>query len=269
MNSRSDKRLGVIGMGAFGQLAVTHLRDHFQVVAADAADRSVAAADIGVEWGSVEEAAACPYVLLAVPVQSFETVLAAIRDHVQPDALVIDVASVKLAPVAAMQAILPDTVEIIGTHPMFGPQSAATGLAGHRVVVCPVRTQRLDEVQAFLEEELGLDVYVCDAETHDREIAQTQALAQFVGRALAQLEESASPVRTPGYNLFREVAETVGDDSWELFTAIQNLNPHAAGMRQELLGHLQELQQRLAAETITNNDADDAGPAASSAPKGD
>ena len=33
-------------------------------------------------------------------------------------------------------------------------------------------------------------------------------LAQFVGRALAQLEESDSPVRTPGYNSFREVAET-------------------------------------------------------------
>jgi len=267
MNIPADKRLGLIGFGAFGQLAATHLRDHFHIVAADAVDRSEDAADIGVDWGSVEQAAACPYVLLAVPVQSFASLLTTIREHLQPGALVIDVASVKLAPVAAMQAVLPDTVEIIGTHPMFGPQSAATGLAGHRVVVCPVRTQRLDEVQAFLEEELGLDVYVCDAETHDREIAQTQALAQFVGRALAQLEESESPVRTPGYNLFREVAETVGDDSWELFFAIQSLNPYAAGMRDELLGHLQDLQQRLAG-TTTNHDADPAETAESTGPNG-
>ncbi|MCH6551119.1 MAG: hypothetical protein IH804_03785 [Planctomycetes bacterium] len=76
---------------------------------------------------------------------------------------------------------------------------------------------------------------MCDAETHDRDIAQTQALAQFVGRALAQLEKSESLIRTPGYNLFREVAETVGEDTWELFTAIQNLNPHAAGTRAELM----------------------------------
>lgn len=253
------KRLGLIGFGSFGQLAAAHLRDHFEVVAADHADRSGAAADLSVEWGSAAEAAACPYVVLAVPVQSVAAALETIRDHLQPGALVIDVASVKSAPVSEMEALLPDHVEILGTHPMFGPQSAVEGLAGHRIVLCPVRTQRLEEVRGFLEETFGLDVYVCDAETHDREIAQTQALAQFVGRALAQLEKSESPVRTPGYNLFREVAETVGEDSWELFEAIQNLNPYAADMRAELMRHLEELQSRLAAETAAATDVDAEG----------
>ena len=167
----------------------------------------------------------------------------------------MDVASVKLATAIAMEQFLPDNVEILATHPMFGPQSAADGLAGHRIVLCPVRTRRLESARDFLEGKLGLDVHVCDPETHDREIAQTQALAQFVGRALAQMGKSDSPVRTPGYNRFREVAETVGDDTWELFSAIQNLNPYAAKMRAELLGHLEELQRRLAQET--GADADD------------
>ena len=35
------------------------------------------AEEIGVRWGSVEEAAGCPYLLLAVPVQSFPAVLVA------------------------------------------------------------------------------------------------------------------------------------------------------------------------------------------------
>jgi prephenate dehydrogenase len=248
MNDRARKKLGLIGLGAFGGLAAEHLRHHFDVVAADAADRRADAEALGIGWGSIEEAAACPYVLLAVPVQSFAALLERIRAHVQPGSLIVDVASVKLATVTPMREILPESVEIVGTHPMFGPQSAADGLAGHRIVVCPVRTERLDAVRAFLEKRLALDVYICDAETHDREIAQTQALAQFVGRALARLEESKSPVRTPGYDRFRVVAETVGDDSWELFVAIQNLNPFAAEMRAELLGHLRELQKRLAAE---------------------
>jgi len=251
------KRLGLIGFGSFGQLAALHLREHFEVIAADSADRSREAADLGVAWGTVAAAAACPYVVLAVPVQSFVEVLESIRDHLQAGTLVIDVASVKSMPVAEMERLLPPDVEILGTHPMFGPQSAAEGPGGHRIVLCPVRTSRLDKVRRFLEESLGLDVYVCDAETHDREIAQTQALAQFVGRALAQLEGSESPVRTPGYNLFREVAETVGDDSWELFTAIQNLNPYAADMRAELLGHLDELQRSLARESGEATEAPD------------
>jgi len=245
MSPAHDKQLGLIGLGAFGCLAAEHLREHFDVLAADRIDRSAQAEELGIAWGSLEDAAARPYVLLAVPVQSFEAALDDIHGHVRPGTLVLDVGSVKLATVGAMEAKLPANVEIIGTHPMFGPQSAAGGIAGHRIVVCPVRTARQDAVVSFLSEALGLDVHVCDAETHDRDIAQTQALAQFVGRALAMLDKSKSPVRTPGYNLFREVAETVGQDSWELFTAIQSLNPYAADMRAELLGHLDDLQERL------------------------
>jgi len=236
----------MIGLGAFGQLAAEHLRSHFEIVAADAIDRSADAARLGIGWGSLTDAAALPYVLLAVPVQSFAEALEQIRGVVRPGALVIDVGSVKVVPVRAMESLLPDNVEILATHPMFGPQSAAAGLAGHRITVCPVRTTRLEAAISFLRDKLGLEVYVCDAETHDREIAHTQALAQFVGRALAMLEESASPVRTPGYDHFREVADTVGRDTWELFTAIQNLNPYAADMRAELLRNLNDLQRRLA-----------------------
>jgi prephenate dehydrogenase len=246
MNTSTPKRLGLVGLGSFGQLSARHLRDHFEVVAADTADRSTVAAELGIVWGTPAEAAACSYVVLAVPVQSFATALESIRGHLRAGTLVVDVASVKLAPVREMERLLPADVEILGSHPLFGPQSAAAGLDGHRIVLCPVRTRRLEEVRGFLEQRLGLTVHVCDADTHDRDIAHTQALAQFVGRALAQLEQSGSPVRTPGYNRFREVADTVGEDSWELFSAIQNLNPYAAGMRAELLARLSDLQRRLA-----------------------
>lgn len=245
MSSSPAKKLGLIGFGAFGRLVAEHLRNDFDVIVADAVDYAAEAAELGVRWTTLEEAAACPYVLLAVPIQRFRGVLEAIRGHVQPGSLVIDVGSVKVAPIAAMEELLPAEVEIIGTHPMFGPQSAADGLPGHRIVVCPVRTERLDEVRSFLADRLGLEVHICDAETHDRQIARTQALAQFIGRALAELEESRSPVRTPGYDQLRHVAETVGADSWELFAAIQNLNPYSAEVRKELLYHLEELQQRL------------------------
>lgn len=246
MTAPTRKKLGLVGLGAFGRLAATHLRDHFEIIASDAVDRSSEARELGIGWGNPKDASSCPYVLIAVPVQRFGEALESVARHVEAGALVLDVASVKLPTTMAMQEALPPSVEILGTHPMFGPQSGAAGIAGHRMVLCPVRTVRVDEVSNFLQIELGLDVHVCDADTHDREIAHTQALAQFVGRALAQLDESTSSIRTPGYDSLREVADTVGQDSWELFEAIQNLNPYAAETRDELMEHLGELRRRLA-----------------------
>ena len=247
MSKAPAKRLGIIGFGSFGQFAAQHLADHFEVVVADLVDRADRAGELGIGWSSLEEAAGCPYVVFAVPVQSLADAIRAAGPHLQPEALILDVGSVKIEPVRQMVELLPEAVEIIGTHPMFGPQSAADGLDGHRIVMCPVRTTRAEQVQAFFEK-LGLEVIVCDAETHDRDIAQTQALAQFVGRALAALDRSESAVRTPGYNHLRNVAETVGEDSWELFTAIQNINPYARDMRSSLMRHMEELQERLATD---------------------
>ncbi len=89
-----------------------------------------------------------------------------------------------------------------------------------------------------------------------------RSLVASSGGPLAHEFKRASPVRTPGYNQFREVAETVGEDTWELFTAIQNLNPYAAEMRAELLGHLSRLQERLQQESGDDTQAPAAGPTA-------
>ena len=258
MSETTPKRLGIVGFGSFGQFAAEHLSAHFDVVVADLLDHVDRARELGVQWGSVEDATTCPYVILAVPVQNLTEAIESIRPHLNPGTLVIDVGSVKLQPLQQMLELLPEEVEILGTHPMFGPQSAVDGLHGHRIVLCPVRTARADQVQRFLEEQLRLEVIVSDAETHDRDIAQTQALAQFVGRALAALDRSDSAIRTPGYEHLREVAETVGEDSWELFSAIQNINPYAREMRDRLMRHLEDVEQRLAAdvplETTSNTE---------------
>lgn len=233
MPQDEPKRLGLIGFGQFGEFAAGHLTRRFTVLATDRADRSAAAAEAGARWVDLEAAAGCPIVVLAVPVQATAAVLEAVRPHLRPGTLVVDVGSVKALPVRLMLELLPEEMEVLGTHPMFGPQSAADGLAGHRIVLCPARLEaaRLERARAFLAEELGLDVIVTDPDTHDREIAETQGLAQYVGRALAALEASASPIRTPGYDRLRRVARTVGGDTLELFQAIQELNPHTPEVR--------------------------------------
>jgi prephenate dehydrogenase len=247
------KRLGLIGFGQFGQLAARHLREHFEVLVADSVDLEADARAVGVQWASLPEAASCPYVVLAVPVQSLAGVLAQASPHAEPGSLYLDVGSVKSLPLELMNEALAADVDIVGTHPLFGPRSAASGLSGHRIVLCPARDTpqaraRLDQVEQFLAEKLGLEIILRDAQAHDHEIAETQGLAQFVGRALASMDKSDSPVRTSGYDLLRTVAGTVGEDSWGLFEAIQSLNPYTAAVREELLARLMMLHERLEKE---------------------
>lgn len=238
------KQLGLVGLGQFGRFAARHLRAHFDVLAADVRPVQAQAADLGIRTGSVAEAAARPIVLLAVPVQALPDALDEVAEHLIRDALVVDVCSVKVAPMRWMRERLPEHVEIVGTHPMFGPRSAPGSLDGQVIVVCPERTERTAPVCKFLED-LGLEVIVSDAETHDRQAAHTQALAQYVGRALLEIDGADYPIATPAARRLREVSRLVGDDTCELFAAIQKINPYALQMRRRLHERLDELDREI------------------------
>ncbi len=245
----ANKRLGLIGFGQFGRYAVPFLTPHFEIVVYDTADIAASASELGVRSVMLEEAASCEIVVLAVPMQALQATLRQMAGSVCAGALIVDVCSVKAAPVRWMRDALPEHVEIIGTHPMFGPHSGGDLLEGQQIVVCPERTTRLDRVQTFLES-LGLRVIVADPDRHDRECAHTQALAQYLGRALRRVEGRQLDIRTPAATLLREVERIVEADSWELFAAIETVNPYAAEMRRELRERLEELERRLAADPM-------------------
>lgn len=242
MMANDSPQIGIIGLGQFGRLAAAHLAPHLEVVAYDPVlpDEYIAR----VRFGSLADAAACEFVLVAVPVQALRDSLNEIGPYLQTGACVLDVCSVKTAPMHWLQEDLPPDVDYLGTHPLFGPRSAGSDLEGHRVVLCPGRGQRVECVAEFLRM-LGLYVIVTDAETHDRESARAQVLAQYVGRALGQIGAGDTGIATYAADLLREVEEIVAGDSWELFAAIQNLNPFAAEARAELRARLAELDTRL------------------------
>ena len=86
------ERLGLIGFGAFGRLTARHLAPRFEVIAHDpAATPGVGGGEGLATLTDLATAAACPTVVLAVPVEALEATLVAIGPHVRPDALVIEV----------------------------------------------------------------------------------------------------------------------------------------------------------------------------------
>ena len=223
-------RLGLIGYGAFGRLTARHLSPWFEVLAHDPA-ATVEEGDLA-RRTDLATAAACPVVILAVPVEALAETLSAIEPDLQDGALVIDVGSVKVGPARLMAEHLPARVQAVGTHPLFGPQSARDGIAGLRIAVCPVRGDRIARrVAAFCRRALKLKVFIVSPEDHDREAAVVQGLTHLISRVLLSMEPLPTRMTTTSFERIMQAVEMVRYDSPAVFRAIERENPYAAGVR--------------------------------------
>ncbi len=232
-------RLGLVGFGAFGRLTAQALRPHFEVLAHDPAFPPGEEAD-GARGVTLAQAAGCGVVVLATPVGALAEVVRAASPHLRPGALVLDVGSVKVGPAATMLAGLPPHVDIVATHPLFGPQSAAGGLTGLKIAVCPVRGDRGACVAAFLET-LGLQVFVTTPEEHDREAALAQGLTHLIAKVLVAMEPLPTRMTTRSFDLVMQAVDMVRDDAPEVFAAIEHANPYSREVRRRFIALASEL----------------------------
>jgi prephenate dehydrogenase len=238
--------LGLIGVGSFGAFIAPHLARHFDLVLHDAAaDVAPLARKIRAHAGDFRDAAACDVVLLAVPVQKMRKALGEIAKGVKPDALVMDVASVKIRPVKAMMEILPKSVSIVGTHPLFGPQSGKKGIKGLNIAVCEVRGGRGAGVACFCKEKLGLRVSEATPEEHDREAAYVQGLTHMLAKIVTALDLPPMRFPTRTYELLQQMVEMVRYDSDELFRAIERENPFSEKAKKAFFAAAKKLEDKV------------------------
>lgn len=227
------KRIGVVGLGRFGRLLCDLFGDDFPTVGHDP----------HVESAPLAEAAACDAVFFCVPMSRLEEALTAAAPHFAPGATVLDVCSVKLFALGVMRRLVPAGVRLLPTHPMFGPDSAAGGLAGLPFVLCPAdRTPPafLDGLSAYLQSR-GLSVVTMTCDEHDRRAAYSLCLAQLLGRVLGRLDLEESPSDTRWFRRLLELRDVARNDSEELFRDMQTLNPYAAEMRHKVADNFDEI----------------------------
>ncbi len=243
----NSQTLGLLGAGAFGRFMMAHLAPHFSIQVHDPhTDLTDLKNRFGAEPASLEDCVQSDIVILAVPVQAIEETAAAIAPLLRLGTLVLDVASVKVKPTQALARILPDHVDCVGTHPLFGPQSAKAGIEGHKISLCPVRGNRLPGVAAFCRDTLGLTVIETTPERHDRELAYVQGLTHLIGKTILTMDLGHFDQTTISYDLLREAVGFIQHDSAALFRAIELENPFAADARQAFFDAVRAVEKDLA-----------------------
>lgn len=248
---KKRKTLGIIGLGAFGRFMVRHLSPYADILGYDRTLPSPELLDRDqtgqMALASLEAVAAADIVIFAVPLESLEEAAKLAAPHIRPGALVVDVTSVKVRPLQILSRIVPAHAELLGTHPLFGPQSGKNGIASLRVALCPVRIapERYYRICDFLTNRLRLLVLKTDPDAHDREMARVQAMTHFISRALREIGLEPSPMATRAYEKLQEFASIVLSDSWDLFLTIEKGNPYAGDLRRQLIEELENLEERL------------------------
>ena len=238
--------VGLIGFGRMGRLLARHFAHDARIFVFDAKLDARKVRALGAEPVTLAAACAQDIVVLCVPIAAFEGLTRRIKGLLRPDALVVDVCSVKEHPVRAMKRRLPRSVSLLAAHPIFGPDSAADSLKGRKIVLCKVRMKNAAylRVKRALRRK-GLDVVELTPREHDRRMASSLALTHFIGRGLAAYGAKTTGVDTEGYKRLLRIRETVQNDSWRLFEDMNRFNAFAAPMRRRLLAALRATDRRV------------------------
>jgi len=184
-------------------------------------------------------------IILGVPLQYLEDLLKEIGPKIKAGALVLDVTSVKIKPVQLMREYLAQDVNIIATHPLFGPKSGVNGIEGLNMAICDIRSPRYSEFRDFFKYELKLNVIETTPEKHDKEAGYVMGLTHFIGQALNRLEVPECQNTTKSFEHLMGLKDLLSVDSMDLFYTIQADNPYAKEARDEFKKILQDLEEFL------------------------
>ena len=239
--------IGLIGYGRFGRLTVQNLSIRFDIsVYTRSTDKKEDIEQAGGKLVSLEAACAQKVVIICVPISAMQETLKQIAPLLKPDAIVVDVCSVKVYPLQWMKELLPPSVDILATHPMFGPDSAARSVYGYKIVLCPerIRSGRYEKIKRVLLD-TGLKLIETSAEEHDKDIAVSLALTHFIGRSLAEFGAEPLDIDTEGYKRLLHILEVVNNDTWQLFHDMHCFNPFAEEKRHEFLAAMERVHGRI------------------------
>jgi prephenate dehydrogenase len=186
----------------------------------------------------------CPVIVVSVPINDTLEVIRRIGPLMAEDGLLMDLTSVKKAPLAEMMKW--SRCRVVGAHPLFGPEGP--GQDHGRVILCPGRgAEGLAWVRALFERG-GIRVLVMDPESHDRLMGMIQGVQHFVTLSLAltlcRCGLDLGNVRQCATTTFRAFLARISamtSQSPQLFRSLLMDNAHAPPFMEAYLRSAEEL----------------------------
>ncbi|HZE86713.1 MAG TPA: prephenate dehydrogenase/arogenate dehydrogenase family protein [Methylomirabilota bacterium] len=235
------KKVSIIGYGRFGKTLHRLLEKDFEILI------YTRNGDV-----SLEEIYKNEVIFYAVPIASFEEVIATHKKYFLPEHILIDVLSVKMYPAEIFKKYLKDIkTQALLTHPMFGPDSSKNGFTGLPLILDKFQTNQ--ETYTFWKDyftKKELRVIALTAQEHDKMAANSQGLTHFIGRLLDEFGIQPTPIDTIGAKKLEEMKQQTCNDTWELFTNLQHFNPYTKQMRLRLGTAYDKLYNKLLPKQI-------------------
>ena len=230
-------KISIIGNGSFGTFAAKALSPYADIYTYDKNpdDNTL----------NLQDITSMDAILLAIPLSAYQDVLGQLKPILKKETLVIDICSVKVPSRDLVLGTLESHPNILVSHPLFGPQSAASGLAGHDIIITNVIGEQANKAVTFLKEKLHLNTHLMTAEEHDRMMAYVHALTFFIARGLSDLEIPSIPLKTPSFAMLQALIDLDHKHSDELFMTIQKGNPYAADVRKAMIEELNRLDHSI------------------------
>jgi len=195
-------------------------------------------------------------VIVAVPIAVTVDVIRKVAPCVRADACILDVTSIKRGPMEAMLAFAPTSVDVVGSHPMFGP--SGSDFDRQKVVLCRGRGETWFPRVKRLYELFGAECIEATAEEHDRQMALIQVLVHektmVLGSALERLKADLARSLQFASPIYRTELSMVGrmfSQHADLYADILTQNPDSAAC-----SHIFEQEAAFFARALAMGDRD-------------
>ena len=253
--------VGIIGgSDGLGKTLVYYFRDEFDVFISgrDHKKGRHVASEAGVNYieSNAGLANISDILIISVPIQHTEDVIREVAPFMKAGSVMIDVTSVKEGPSKAMAEALPENIEYIPTHPVFGPRT--TDLNNQVIVLtADKKGEWYSKVYGYLKGK-NMRIIETTAEKHDYMMSIVQVLTHFsfisTASAIEKLKVDLTETEdyeSPIYNLMIDMIARIVAQNPYLTYNIQSMNQNGPKIRNTFADSVVELR-----DVINNNDED-------------
>ncbi len=184
-------------------------------------------------------------IFLCVSISAIEEVVKAISPNLHEGQVVMDICSIKEAPVKTMHQYI-KTATVLGTHPVFGPGS--NGLKHKAYVLTPTNPKEekfAEKFKKWLESEEAR-VFIMSPKKHDELMSVVLGLPHFIGLVACEtlLEQKNFPeskkIAGTTYRMLFTLAEATALETPDLYASLQTKLPQLGKIEDQFMAKAQE-----------------------------